>query len=209
MGDDNHGHLALRQGADDLEHLSGQLRIQGGGGFIEAEDVRCQRQGTGDGHPLLLSAGELVGVVPHPVAEPHLRQQLLGLVLYLLVDLLLAAFVVRPLLGQQLAGQHHVLQSGILGKQVEGLEHHPKVEPPIPQFAVRELVLAGGVKDRLPVDGHGALVRLFQVGQAAQQGGLAAAGRTDDRHRLPLLQGEADVLQDAGGAEALTNVLHI
>ena len=77
MGDDDHGHLALRQGADDLEHLSGQLRIQGGGGFIEAEDVRCQRQGTGDGHPLLLSAGELVGVVPHPVAETHPYNQMM------------------------------------------------------------------------------------------------------------------------------------
>ena len=130
MGDDDHGDLALRQGADDLEHLPGQLRVQGGGGLVEAEDVRFQGQRTGDGHPLLLAAGELVGIVPRPVAQAHLGQQLLGLGLDLLTgSRFLLALEVRPLLGQQLTGQRDILQGGVLGEQVEGLEDQPEVEP--------------------------------------------------------------------------------
>ena len=43
MGDDDHGGPLLRQRADDLEHLAGELRVQGGGGFVEAQDIRMQR----------------------------------------------------------------------------------------------------------------------------------------------------------------------
>ena len=45
VGDDDHGGLLLRQGADDLEHLTGELRVQGGGGLIKAKDVRVEGQG--------------------------------------------------------------------------------------------------------------------------------------------------------------------
>ena len=57
VGDDDHGGLLLRQTPDDLEHLAGELRVQGGGRLIKAEDVRGQGQGPGDGYPLLLAAG--------------------------------------------------------------------------------------------------------------------------------------------------------
>ena len=42
VGDDHHGGLLLGQGADDLQHLAGQLGVQGAGGLVEAEDVRVQ-----------------------------------------------------------------------------------------------------------------------------------------------------------------------
>ena len=74
VGDDDHGGLLLRQGADDLQNLAGELRVQGGGGLIKAEDVRGQGQGPGDGDPLLLAAGELVGVVSRPLCQPHFGQ---------------------------------------------------------------------------------------------------------------------------------------
>ena len=38
VGDDNHGGFLLCQLPDDLENLAGQFRIQGGGGFVKAED---------------------------------------------------------------------------------------------------------------------------------------------------------------------------
>ena len=61
MGDDDHGGLLLGQGADHPQHLAGELRVQGRGGLVKAEDIGAEGQGPGDGHPLLLAAGELVG----------------------------------------------------------------------------------------------------------------------------------------------------
>ena len=58
MGDDDHGGLSVGEVPQDTEDFAGQLRVKGAGGLIEAEDVRVERQGAGDGHPLLLTAGE-------------------------------------------------------------------------------------------------------------------------------------------------------
>ena len=76
VGYDDHGGFLLGKAADDLQHLAGQLRIQCGGGLVKAENVRMQRQCAGNGHPLLLTAGELVGIVICPVGKPHLRQKI-------------------------------------------------------------------------------------------------------------------------------------
>ena len=107
----------------------GELGIQGRSGLVKTEDVGVQGQGPGDGHPLLLAARQLVRIVVGPVGQPHPAQQLPGLGLDLGVNLFLPRLVVGLLLGQKLLGQHHVLQGGVLGEQVEGLEHQPEVEP--------------------------------------------------------------------------------
>ena len=67
VGHHDHGGAAAGQLADDPQHLAGKLRVQGGGGLVEAQHVRLHAQGPGDGHTLLLAAGELMGVVPGPV----------------------------------------------------------------------------------------------------------------------------------------------
>ena len=54
----------------------------------------------------------------------------------------------------------------------------------------------GRVKQHLVLYGDGAGVRRFQKVQTPQQRGLAAAGGTDDGKGLPLLQREADVVED-------------
>ena len=105
MGDDDHGGLLFGQGADHPQHLAGELRVQGGGGLVKAEDIGAEGQGPGDGHPLLLAAGELVGVMPRPVGQTHLGQQRPSLLLDLSEDALLLPLKVGPLPGQELAGQ--------------------------------------------------------------------------------------------------------
>ena len=142
MGDNDHGGLLLRQTPDDLEHLAGELRVQGGGGLIKAEDVRGQGQGPGDGDPLLLAAGELVGVVSRPLCQPHFGQQRAPLRLDLLQDRLFVLLEIGPLLSQKLLGQGDIFQRRVLGEQVEGLEHHAKVET---LFADLALPLGCGV----------------------------------------------------------------
>ena len=79
-------------------------------------------------------------------------------------------------------------------EMAEGLEHQTEVQA---LFAHLVLPLGGGVGG-VP---HGLAVHLDDTGvrplqkvQAAQQGGLAGAGRTDDGQRLALFQGQRDIL---------------
>ena len=61
-----------------------------------------ERQCAGDGHPLLLTAGELVGIVSRPLRQAHLGQQVTGLCFQLGVDGLFVGLVVGLLLRQKL-----------------------------------------------------------------------------------------------------------
>ena len=72
VSDNDHGHMFLGKLANDLENLTGQFRIQCGGGLVKEKDLRLHSQGTGDGHTLLLSAGELAGIGTSLVGKAHL-----------------------------------------------------------------------------------------------------------------------------------------
>ena len=47
------------------------LGVKSGGGFVAEEDLRAGGKSTGDGDPLLLSAGKLSGVGFQLVAQAH------------------------------------------------------------------------------------------------------------------------------------------
>ena len=151
-----------------------------------------------DGHPLLLAAGELVGIVAGPVGEAHPLQKRHALPL----DGGPAALVLLP----QLPRQSHILQGGILGEEVEGLKHQPEVEPLLTDGLLAEGGLIFRVEEGLPLHGDAAAVGSLQKIQAPEQGGLAAAGGADDGQGLPLLQGKGDVLQHLGGAKVLFDI---
>ena len=79
VGDDHHGDpkllvQVLQQGQDG----GGGGGIQGGGGFVTQQDLGVRGQGPGDGHPLLLSAGELGGIGIRFLPQAHQVQQLQG-----------------------------------------------------------------------------------------------------------------------------------
>ena len=59
MGDYHHGHAVGGQLLHNCQHLAYHFRIQGGGGLVEEQNVRVHSQRPGDGHPLLLTAGQL------------------------------------------------------------------------------------------------------------------------------------------------------
>ena len=209
MGDDDHGGLLFHQAPDDPQHLSGELRVQGRGGLVKAQDIRFQGQGSGDGHPLLLAAGELAGVVACPLLQAHFGEQLQTFLLNLLQNGLFVGLEVGPLPGQQLLGQGHVFQGCILGKQVEGLKHHAEVEAFFANFGIGLAAAVGGVKDDVAPHRDGALIRGLQEVQAPQQGGLAAARGADDGQGLALLQVKADILQHPGGAKVFFQVIYL
>ena len=55
-----------------IHDLHAGFRIQRAGGFVCQEDFRVVDQGTGDGHPLHLAAGHLIGLFVHLIGQPHL-----------------------------------------------------------------------------------------------------------------------------------------
>ena len=126
------------------------------------------------------------------------------------MDGLFVGLVAGLLPGQKLPRQHHVFQRGVLGKEVEVLEHEAEVEALFPHLALPLGGGVGGVPHGLAVHPDDAGVGPLEEVEAAQKGRLARAGGADDGQRLALLEGEGDVFQhlrlpkvfpDAGGFE--------
>ena len=62
VGDDDQRGAGTGEILDDGEHLADQFGIQGRGRLVEQHDLRFHRQGSGDGDPLLLAAGQLARI---------------------------------------------------------------------------------------------------------------------------------------------------
>lgn len=84
--------------------------VEVAGGFVGEQHVRLRREGTGNGDPLLLAAGELARIVAQALAEADSLKQFSGA-----LASGGAAF--------QFQGQHHVLQRIEAVEQLERLEH--------------------------------------------------------------------------------------
>ena len=100
---------------EQIHDLFAGLRIQVPGGLVGEDDGRVIDQGSGDGHALALSAGELVGLVVHARFQVHDAQRPLGA---------LQAFMGRRAVVDE--RQLHVVQGSRAGQQVEGLENKAK-----------------------------------------------------------------------------------
>ena len=194
MGHHDHGVVLGFKTPDDPQNLAGELRIQSGGGFVKTKHLRAQSQGTGNGHPLLLSAGELIGIAALLLQQTYLVKKLQCLFLQ----------GARVTLLQKLGSQHHVFQHGVLGKQVEILEHQAEMKPVLANLFLRQ----AAVVEKLAIHPDFSLIRSFQEIQAAKQGGLAAAGGTDNSQHLPLFQRKTDASEYVHRAEALFDILY-
>ena len=78
MGDKYHRVALTVQVLEHPQHLPAGVRVQGAGGLVGQDDGGTAGQGPGDGHPLLLTAGELIGQVVELVAQAYLLQYLSG-----------------------------------------------------------------------------------------------------------------------------------
>ena len=68
--DHDHGGLLLPvQFSQDPDDIFPHLTVQVAGGLIGQDDLGPAHHGTGDGHPLFLSAGQLGRVVTGPGAQ--------------------------------------------------------------------------------------------------------------------------------------------
>ena len=157
-----------------------------------------QSQCPCDGNTLLLTAGKLIGIVPHLVLQTYPGQKLLALFL----DLLRGAFT------QQGRGKGHILKSGVLGKQIKILENQTKMQPILADgFVIQSCGIVAVIK-HLATDTDGAAVGSLQKVQTPQQGSLTAARRADDGKHLSLFQRKADTLQHLGLAKGLFDIFY-
>ena len=144
-----------------------------------------------DADPLLLAPGQLVRVLVEVVAEADALDLRVGDLLGDRTGLLLG--------DDEAFGD--VLQDGLVAQQVVVLEDHGCLA------AVREdLALSGtaGV-DGVVADRHCAVVGPFEEVDAAQQGRLAGAARSDECHHVALGDGQVDATKDCMVPETLAD----
>src|SRR5215467_3194760 len=127
----DHGHPLLAQVAHDTQDAAHQLGVEGRGRLIEEHQLWLEREGTGDGHPLLLAPGQLARSGVDLVAE---------------ADVLEHTAPARLRFGathlEHLAqGQRDVAERRQVRIEVESLKDHADVPPKVIEVgaAIREL----------------------------------------------------------------------
>jgi len=186
VGDDHHGHPFLGQRLHHRQYLAHHLGIERRGRLVEQHDLRLHRQRPGDGHPLLLTARQLVWPGVALVEYAHLGEQRVGAIARLPAGQ--TAHLRRR--------QREVLQHRPVGKQVEALEDHA-------DLGAQRIQVGARIVHRHAVHHHTAARRLLEPVQAAQQRALAGARRPDHAHYLRILHRAVDAAQHLEAAEAL------
>ena len=172
VGDDDGGQVILPgDGLDPV--LDGLLdhSIQSGQRLIQKQDFGLHDHSPGQGHPLLLTAGELVNALAQVL--PQAQQ----------VDELLHLFFGRdPRLVAQTVSD--VLEDVQIGKQSIVLKDN--VEAPL---------LHGGTGQVLPVVTNPAAVSIHNAKDQIQQRGLSTAGGAQNGNDLSVCHLQGDILQ--------------
>ncbi|EFE49226.1 hypothetical protein NEIELOOT_01974 [Neisseria elongata subsp. glycolytica ATCC 29315] len=158
--------------------------VEGGGDFVEQDDFGIQAQGAHDGDALLLSARKFARVGVFPLQQADAGQQFVGLRFRLGT----VAFLYLQ------RAEQDVVDNGHVGEQLVALEYHAYFLPRrLPRYVLAEHARA------LHFDA--AALMLFQAVDAAQQGGLAAAGRAEQDDDFPF--GQIQIQRTDGGYAAV------
>ena len=179
VGDDEGG-AALGQGVEGLLDLGLGDGVQGGGGLVQDQDGGILQEDPGDGHALLLAAGE------EGAALTDIGVEALGHSQDILVDLGLFRSLDDLLHGGVGLAVADVLENGV-GKEEHILldDADVLVDGPL-----------GHVPDVVAVELDGAVGDLIEPGDQLAEGGLAAAGGADDGDGLAGLHMQAHAPQD-------------
>ena len=176
VGDHQHGDAGVGQLLHQFQNLAHHFGVEGAGGLVEQDHVRIHGKGTGNGNALLLAAGQALGVDVGLVGQTHTGQQLVGA--------LGNGFLVLQL--EQAGGQFQVLLHGQVGEEVEVLEHHAHLLAHSVDVGIVHL-------HPFKLDGAGG--GNLQAVQAAQKGGLAAAGGSDQADHVAAVDVDINALQ--------------
>ena len=162
------------EGEDQLPHVLPQVLVQGGEGLVQQQQGRLRRQGPGQGHPLLLPAGE--GVDPPPATARQLDPLQQGL---------RPLQPLPPVHSPHLQGEGHILRRRHVGEQPQVLkdDHRP---PPV---GGQGRHVPPSQEDLPPSEGH-------QPRHGFQQGALSAAGGAQQSQKGPVFHRQGHVAQD-------------
>ena len=163
------GHPLVDAQELEVQALAREL-VDGGERLVEQQHVHAHHQEAGERHALLHAAGEVARIGVLEAAQPDEVEQLVGLALGALVELL-----------AELGGKQRVLERGLPGQQRRALEHQ------------RHVLARRG--HRAAVDGNCSRAERDQAGDQPQHRRLAAAAGTDDRDELAWLGQEVDVVE--------------
>ena len=161
-------------------HVDAKTRVEVRKRLVQKQELRARRDRAGDCNTLLLTAGKLVRIAIAILFDAHGFQRAHDRFLDL-----------RFLHLFDFQTECDVLEHRHVRPQRVALEH--EVEPALTGRFIERGVR---VDDRLVVDRHGAVLRLFETGNNAQRGGFAAAGRSQKRHKVAVLDREVDVAQN-------------
>ena len=139
--------------------------------LVHQQHLGLPNDGTADGYPLVLAAGEDLGFAVQILGDAQNLRRLVHTGLDFLLGVL-----------PQLLGELHVLPDGHVGGEGVVLEDHGDVT-----------VLGGHVVHRLAADVHLAAADLLQAGHHPQRGGLAAAGGAHQHDDLRVLDYQVEV----------------
>ena len=190
MGNANHRHTAPSQFLHQFQYLAHHLGVQGRGRFIEEQHVGVHGQRPHNGNTLFLAAGEHVGIGVGLIGQTDTLQQLHGFgVGFLLLH--------QP---QANGSQCNILLHRQMGEKVEVLEHHAHLlAHTVDVFIV----------DFLAVEDDLTAVGFLQAVEAAQEGGLAAAGRSHQYDAIALVDGQVHAAQHLQAAEMLLQIFNV
>ncbi len=188
MGGEQHGHAGGLEAPHHVEHLADQFGVERRGDLVEQHHFGVHRERPCDRHPLLLPAGQLVGIGVGPVGQPESGEH-----------------HQRVLARGRLVGAEHlawsdgdIVDHAHVGEQVETLEHHADATADRIGVEAR-FGDVDAVEEQLAVVGG-----LEQV-DAAQQRRLARSGRADQRDHVADCHVEVDAVEHHGRPERLAH----
>ena len=187
MGNDNHGHVFLGKFFDNLQHLTGKLRVKCRSRLIEEKNLRLQSQCASNGYTLLLSAGKLIWISILFVRKAQLIQQFYGsLFRFLLGHLIHYHWCI-----------HDVFQYRKMREKVKILKY--KVEIPSDFFQFRfgsiytfSIFFMTGCLSKI---NQFSAIHSLQHGCTTKQRGFTGTGRSDNRDHLSFIYCQRDILQ--------------
>ena len=151
-----------------LPGLEPQPGIQIGKGLVQQQDLRHLHKRPGNGHPLLLTAGKLVGLPGQERVDLHQS----GSLQHPLPHLFLGQSVRALPVFQREADVLLHRQVGVQGIVLEHKAHAPVLRRQVGHIVLPKEDSAGG--------------RLFQAAEHIQRGAFAAAGGPQQTDQLPI-----------------------
>ena len=188
VGDVDEGDAELLVHLLELDlHVLAHLEVQGGEGLVEEEHLGLVHDGAGDGDALLLAAGEGFHVAVLVVGHGHELEDLADA----LLDLVLGHFL-------ELEAEGDVVVDVQVREQGVALEN-----------GVQRALVRRDAGELLAVQEDGTFVRLEEARDHPQEGGLAAAGGTEEGEEFAAADVQVDVLEDLLVAERLGQALDV